>query len=80
MSRGQKKRLKRRREAESHLKSELDSESQLQHLSEPEPDTISTAPRRLQYTVEPSFKDETTHIYNSEPDSQTYPMITSLLR
>lgn len=72
MSRGQRKRLQRRLDAESHLESELDSESEPQHLSEPEPDTISTIPRRLRYTVDPSFKDETTHIYSSAPDSQTY--------
>lgn len=63
MSRGQKKRLQRR----------LDAEFETQHLSEPEPDTISTVPRHLQYTVDPSFKYEITHIYGIESDSQVYP-------
>lgn len=73
MSRGKIESLKQRRDVESRLKSGHDSKSESEHLSEPEPDAISTAPRRLQYTVDPSFKDETTHIYDSESDPQTYP-------
>lgn len=85
-----KKNLKRRCDAESRLKAKLDSEPEHEHLPEPESDIISTAPRRLQYTVDPGFKDDITHlqtysldldshIYDSESYLQTYISSSSLL-
>lgn len=71
--RGKIESLKQRPDVESRHKLGHDSKSESEHLYEPEPDAISTAPRRLRYTVDPSFKDETTHIYGSESDPQTYP-------
>lgn len=56
----------------SHFESKFDSgyeledlceteyQSESEYLSEPEPDIIRTISRRLKYTVDPSFNNETT--------------------